>query len=83
IVQRICELLDSPFAPVVNEAVTAEIPHIELSSEKARRLLDWKPSHGFDAGLERTVRWYRDYFTQKRDASAPLRNPKLQGQKTS
>ncbi len=83
IVQRICELLDSPFAPVVNEAVTAEIPHIELSSEKARRLLDWKPSHGFDAGLERTVRWYRDYFTQKRDASAPLRTPKLQGQKTS
>ena len=67
IVHRICRLLNAPFAPVVNEGVTAEIPHIQLSSEKARQLLDWKPSHGFLTGLERTVLWYRDYFAQERD----------------
>lgn len=64
IVHRICRLLHAPFAPVVNETVTAEIPHIQLSSEKARQLLDWKPSHGFLTGLERTVFWYRDYFAR-------------------
>ncbi len=64
IVLRICRLLHAPFAPVVNETVTAEIPHIQLSSEKARQLLDWKPSHGFLTGLERTVFWYRDYFAR-------------------
>ena len=63
IVQRICRLLDAPFDPVVNENCIPEIPHIELSSEKAKQLLDWKPSHGFARGLERTVRWYRDYFS--------------------
>jgi dTDP-glucose 4,6-dehydratase len=28
---------------------------------KARRLLEWAPCTGFDAGLERTIRWYRDH----------------------
>ncbi|MBA2484762.1 MAG: GDP-mannose 4,6-dehydratase [Nitrospira sp.] len=65
IVRRICRLLDAPFEPVVNENSTAEIPHMELSSEKARQHLDWEPSHGFDRGLERTVLWYRDYFSQE------------------
>ena len=63
IVHRICRLLDAPFDPVLGEDPTREIPHMELSSEKARRLLDWKPSYGFDRGLKRTVRWYRDHFS--------------------
>lgn len=65
IVQQICRMLDSPNEPQLNENSTAEIPHMELSSEKAKRLLDWKPSYGFMQGLERTVRWYRDYFASQ------------------
>lgn len=83
IVHRICRLLDAPFAPVVNETVTAEIPHIELSSEKARHVLNWAPAHGFDKGLERTVQWYREYFAQQRDDSDHLHDSRLLDQKTS
>jgi CDP-glucose 4,6-dehydratase len=64
IVQRICQLLDVPHAPVINENSTAEIPEILLSSEKAKQLLGWKPSCDFTGGLERTVKWYREYFSK-------------------
>jgi CDP-glucose 4,6-dehydratase len=67
IVHRIGGLLNSPLTPVVNESITPEIPHMQLSSEKARTRLGWRPSRGFSQGLERTVRWYRDHFTQPLD----------------
>jgi len=28
---------------------------------KARRLLEWEPRTSFEAGLERTIRWYREH----------------------
>ena len=62
IVQRICQLLDAPFAPVMNEKSTAEIPEICLSSDKAKQSLGWKPLYDFATGLERTVKWYRQYL---------------------
>lgn len=70
IVHRISGLLDSPFSPQVNENSTPEIPHMQLCSEKARTRLNWKPAHGFNQGLERTVRWYRDYFAHSPDLAA-------------
>jgi CDP-glucose 4,6-dehydratase len=72
IVHRICRLLDSPLAPIVNENSTPEISHMQLSSEKARTRLDWTPSRGFSQGLERTVQWYRDYFEELPDLVVPL-----------
>jgi dTDP-glucose 4,6-dehydratase len=30
------------------------------STEKSKRVLDWKAEVDFDSGLERTIRWYRD-----------------------
>jgi len=56
----------------VNENSTPEIPHMQLSSEKARQRLDWKPLLGFSQGLERTVRWYRDYFAYPSDIVGAL-----------
>lgn len=61
---RICLLLESPFDPLINENSVTEIPHIELSSGKARDLLGWQPSYGFDRGLERTVQWYREHLAE-------------------
>jgi CDP-glucose 4,6-dehydratase len=72
IVHRICQLMNAPLAPVVNENLTPEIPHMQLSSEKARQRLDWKPLLGFSQGLERTVRWYRDYFAYPSDIVGAL-----------
>jgi CDP-glucose 4,6-dehydratase len=46
---------------VRNEA-SHEIKHQYLSAAKARRMLDWSPSFELDAGLERTVSWYRDFL---------------------
>jgi CDP-glucose 4,6-dehydratase len=66
IVQRICQLLDASVRPVMNENSTAEIPEMLLSSEKARRRLDWKPRYDFSGGLERTVFWYREHFSKSK-----------------
>jgi len=63
IVQRICQLLDAPLKPVINENSTAEIPEMLLSSEKAKQVLGWKPSCDFNVGLERTVKWYREFLS--------------------
>jgi dTDP-glucose 4,6-dehydratase len=64
IVKRICQLLDPTVDPVMNENSTAEIPEILLSSEKAKQYLGWKPSYDFSTALERTINWYREYFSQ-------------------
>ena len=71
IAQRICHMLDAPIDLVVNENSTAEIPDIELSSEKAKHCLDWKPFSGFAQGLERTVRWYCDHASALIKESEP------------
>ena len=42
-----------------------EIPHQYLSAEKARSLLGWKPGFSLEAGLDRTIGWYRSFFAQK------------------
>jgi CDP-glucose 4,6-dehydratase len=44
-----------------NEA-NHEIPVQCLDSAKAKKILDWKPRHGFEEGLQKTVAWYRQYF---------------------
>ncbi len=64
IVKRIGQLLDATGDPVVNTNSTTEIPEILLSSEKAKQLLGWKPSHDLFTALERTTDWYREHFSQ-------------------
>jgi CDP-glucose 4,6-dehydratase len=62
IVRRMIALAGSDIEPVTTDSVRAEIPHMQLSSEKARQLLNWQPQIGFDEGLRRTVEWYQTYF---------------------
>ena len=45
--------------PIVEGRATNEIPRQYLSSEKARRLLGWRPRFTLDEGLARTVEGYR------------------------
>ena len=61
----------------MNENSRAEIPHIELSSDKAKLMLNWQPSHGFAEGLERTVSWYRQYFEDQLDPAGYLEEEAL------
>ena len=57
--------------PVVLDQARHEIPAQHLSSERARSELGWSPTHGFESGLARTVRWYREYFQAGPEARRP------------
>jgi dTDP-glucose 4,6-dehydratase len=70
IVERICDLVDE-LAPAPHQQsarglirfVTDRPGHdrrYAIDCSKLRRELGWEPSQDFEAGLERTVRWYLD-----------------------
>lgn len=42
----------------------AEIDEQYLSSEKARKVLDWKPRFKLEDGLKKTIEWYEEYFSK-------------------
>jgi dTDP-glucose 4,6-dehydratase len=63
LVKRLIALSGSDVAPVIANNATSEIKHLLLDSSKARRLLDWQPRVGFEAGLKETVDWYRRSIT--------------------
>ena len=64
IVHRILQIMKSDLKPIVRDEVQSELRFLSLSTEKARAVLGWEPELGFDAGLERTVEWYTDYFAE-------------------
>jgi CDP-glucose 4,6-dehydratase len=62
ITQKILDLMDSKQQPVIRNEVTNEIREQFLDSNKARRVLDWRPEFSLDEALKRTIQWYREYF---------------------
>jgi CDP-glucose 4,6-dehydratase len=66
IVQRIGRLMGSTLEPDVRNQATNEIREQYLSAEKARKLFGWRPQFDLDAGLERTIGWYRDFLKDAR-----------------
>jgi len=67
IVEKILRLMgQGPEFDVRNEA-TNEIPHQFLSAKRAREQLGWKPLFSLDAGLERTIAWYREFLGSGND----------------
>jgi CDP-glucose 4,6-dehydratase len=51
--------------PIIRNNASAEIREQYMECEKARRLLDWSPRYGMDAGLLETVDWYRNQLTEE------------------
>jgi CDP-glucose 4,6-dehydratase len=49
---------------ILNEA-KAEIHEQTLSSEKAGKLLNWKPQFTVEEGMKETVEWYKKHFAEK------------------
>jgi CDP-glucose 4,6-dehydratase len=49
-------------APVILGHARAEIQDQYLSSAKAHRMLGWRPAVSVEAGLTRTIEWYRAYL---------------------
>jgi CDP-glucose 4,6-dehydratase len=65
LVRRILGLMGSSLEPEVLSEATHEIQEQYLSAEKARKLLSWSPGYSLDEGLERTVAWYKEFFSSK------------------
>ncbi len=49
---------------ILNQA-KYEIKHQYLASGKARKTLGWKPGYSLIEGIERTVKWYEEYFKKR------------------
>jgi len=58
-VDRITQAVGVSLPPLVQGTATNEIPAQYLDATRARTELGWAPVVGLDAGLERTVDWYR------------------------
>ncbi len=63
VVQDILEIMDSDLMPIIQNH-SNEMKHQYLSAQKAKSLLKWKPNYNYNAGLRRTIEWYRDYFDE-------------------
>ena len=60
-VNKIVSLSDHPdLQPIIQNIATNEIQNQYLSSEKAHRVLGWKPQHTLEEGLRETIGWYRE-----------------------
>jgi len=52
-------IVGRPLEPEYSKARLGDVRHSQAGIEKARRFLRYEPSVGFQAGLERTVNWFR------------------------
>jgi CDP-glucose 4,6-dehydratase len=62
LVNRILERMGSALEPEIRCEAPNEIRCQYLSTERARRLLQWAPLFTLDEGLSRTIAWYCNFF---------------------
>ncbi|PIP18925.1 MAG: sugar dehydratase [Candidatus Omnitrophica bacterium CG23_combo_of_CG06-09_8_20_14_all_41_10] len=67
LVEKILKTMKSGLKPKVIGEATNEIKHQYLSAKKAREILSWKPKYTLEEGLRRTVKWYEEFFSEKRN----------------
>jgi CDP-glucose 4,6-dehydratase len=63
IVDLILRVMESDLTPDIRNEATNEIRCQYLSAAKARARLGWTPLFELEAGLKRTVGWYRDHLS--------------------
>jgi CDP-glucose 4,6-dehydratase len=64
LVDRILERMRSSLAPEILNNANNEIRHQYLSAERARTILGWHALFTLEEGLDRTIVWYRDFFSE-------------------
>jgi CDP-glucose 4,6-dehydratase len=62
LVKRILSMMGSNLEPEILNQASNEIHHQYLSAEKARKVLRWSPLFTLDAGLQKTISWYREFL---------------------
>ena len=63
IVRTINEILGKNIEPVFAPPRPGDIQHSCASIEKARSILGYEPQIRFEAGLEKTIEWYRQHLS--------------------
>jgi CDP-glucose 4,6-dehydratase len=64
LVETILAAMGSDLKPDVRNEASNEIKSQYLDAAKARRVLNWSPSFTLETGLQATIRWYEQYFSQ-------------------
>ncbi|MFA5175673.1 MAG: GDP-mannose 4,6-dehydratase [Candidatus Nanoarchaeia archaeon] len=63
LVKKIIEVSDKKDSKIkIQDIAKAEIKDQYLSSEKARKILNWEPNYSLEEGLKETYIWYKNYF---------------------
>jgi CDP-glucose 4,6-dehydratase len=65
LVAKILALMGSKLKPRIRNEASNEIRHQYLSAAKARQVLGWQPRFTLEAGLRRTITWYRDFLAER------------------
>ncbi len=65
--EMLLKLMDSKLKPQILNEVSGEIESQFLDSSKAEEMLNWKAKYSIEEGLRRTVKWYSEFFGEKRD----------------
>jgi CDP-glucose 4,6-dehydratase len=64
LVEKILAAMGSNLKPDVRNEASNEIKSQYLDASKAKRMLNWAPSFTLETGLQATIRWYEQYFSQ-------------------
>lgn len=64
LVNKIIELMKSNLKPIILNKAQNEIKHQYLSAKKAREILGWKPRFDINYGLQKTIKYYIDFFNK-------------------
>ena len=66
IVQEIRKLMNCEhLTPIIENSARGEIHSQYLSSEKARKVLQWTPAYDLVSGLKETIAWYQSFLGDK------------------
>ena len=57
--------MGSELKPIILNIGSNEIKHQYLSAKKARDILGWNPKYTIENGLEKTVKWYKEFLGDK------------------
>jgi CDP-glucose 4,6-dehydratase len=72
IVALIAKLMNQPdVKPIILNQAPFEIPSQYLSSERAKKVLDWTSAYSLEEGLKLTTAWYLGYLTTGRKEGFP------------
>lgn len=63
LVKIITGLMKSKLEPKILNISSGEIKHQYLSSQKSKKILNWKAKFSVEKGLSETIDWYKNFFT--------------------